>query len=105
MFVRCGHCGGTATSRMYKVVAGLEPTHEWFRPGSAAELPEGYSLNDVADHLSNGGLLLRPIGEDKWIEPTPATRAFVEREATMFQQLQQGPPSRQRRRHEERKGR
>lgn len=77
MFVTCGHCGGTASSRMYKVGAGLEPTHEWIRPKSVAELPGRYSLSSVADHLSNGGLLLRPIGKDKWIAPTPEIRAFI----------------------------
>jgi hypothetical protein len=80
MFVKCGHCGGTASSRMYKVGAGLEPTHEWFRPASADELPEGYSVASVADHLSNGGLLLRPIDGAKWIAPTPEIRAFIREE-------------------------
>jgi hypothetical protein len=90
MFVKCGHCGGTATSRMYKVGDGLEPTHEWIRPKSEAELPIGYSLASVADHLKNGGLLLRPIGEGDWLEPTPATRAFVEQEQRMFERMGSG---------------
>lgn len=80
MFVKCGHCGGTATSRMYKVGAGLEPTHEWFRPTKESDLPKGYSLRGVADHLRNGGLLLRPIGKGKWIAPTPEIRAFIREE-------------------------
>jgi len=84
MFVKCGHCGGMASSRMYKVSPGLEPTHEWFRPRTAAELPAGYTLKSVADHLRNGGLLLRPIGKGKWIKPTPEIRAFIERERQMF---------------------
>lgn len=80
MFVKCGHCGGTASSRMYKVGPGLEPTHEWFRPSSAEDLPTGYTVDGIADHLRNGGLLLRPIGKDKWIKPTPQIREFIRRE-------------------------
>ena len=87
MFVKCGHCGGLATSRMYKVGGGLEPTHEWFRPKSKRELPKGYSLRSVADHLQNGGLLLRPIGNDEWLAPTPETRAFVEGEQRRFAEM------------------
>lgn len=106
MFVRCGHCGGTASSRMYRVGEGLEPTHEWFRPKFAAELPQGYSVGSVADHLSNGGLLLRPIGEDRWLEPTPETRAFVEQEQERIKRFTQSaaPPSRQQRRYTARRG-
>jgi hypothetical protein len=92
MFVQCGNCGGTATSRMYKVEDGLKPTHEWFRPKSAKELPKRYTLASVADHLRNGGLLLRPIGKDKWLKPTPETRAFIEREQAMLRSLQSGRP-------------
>lgn len=84
MFVKCGHCGGTASSRMYKVGDGLEPTHEWFRPTSADQMPEGYSVEGVAYHLENGGLLLRPIGDGKWIRPTPEIRAFAAREQEMY---------------------
>ncbi len=82
MFTRCGHCGGVASSRMYKVGAGLEPTHEWFRPASEAELPKGYTIESVAQHLANGGLLLRPVagGKDKWIKPTPEIKAFIAEE-------------------------
>lgn len=80
MFVKCGHCGGMATSRMYKVGHGLEPTHEWFRPTSEADLPKGYSVESCSDHLSNGGLLMRPIGDGKWIAPTPEIRAFIREE-------------------------
>lgn len=106
MFVRCGHCGGTASSRMYKVGCGLEPTHEWFRPTSADDLPEGYSLASVADHLGNGGLLLRPIGDGKWIAPTPQIKEFIRREQEQFASLRAATPpqSRQQRRRAARKG-
>jgi hypothetical protein len=106
MFVKCGQCGGMATSRMYKVGLGLEPTHEWYRPTSAEDLPEGYSLASVADHLANGGLLLRPIGAGRWLEPTPETVAFVREEQVRLRALMAsgGPVSRQQRRHAERKG-
>jgi hypothetical protein len=87
MFVKCGNCGGMATSRMYKVGDGLEPTHEWFRPTSADELPEGYTNPGALDHVRRGGLLLRPIGDGKWLEPTPVTRAFIEQERAMFAAL------------------
>lgn len=89
MFTKCGHCGGTATSRMYKVDQREKPTHEWFRPKSAAELPKGYTVDSVAQHLRNGGLLLRPIGNGKWIKPTPAIREFIKRE----QEMLAGPPA------------
>lgn len=92
MFVKCGHCGETATSRMYKVGDGLEPTHEWFRPASADELPDGYTVGGVASHLENGGLLLRPIGDGKWLAPTPETIAFVESEQRMFRAMANKPP-------------
>lgn len=84
MFVKCGHCGGTASSRMYKVGPGLEPTHEWFRPSSAVDLPEDRTLKGVEDHLRHGGLLLRPIGDGEWIAPTPEIREFIRREQAMF---------------------
>lgn len=107
MFVKCGHCDGTATSRMYKVGEGLEPTHEWYRPETIDGLDPAYF-----DHLRNGGLILRPIVEDRWLAPTPATIAFVENERRIFEQMRAGqtaPPaaegmSRQQRRYEARKG-
>lgn len=91
MFVKCGHCGGMATSRMYKVGPGLDPTHEWFRPKSADELPVGYTVESVTDHLRNGGLLLRPIRGAKWIAPTPEIRAFVEDEQRRLRRLTTPP--------------
>jgi hypothetical protein len=89
MFTRCGHCGGTATSRMYKVEPGLEPTHEWFRPKSVSELPNNYSLASVTQHLANGGLLLRPVPgkKDKWIKPTPEIQAFIKDEQKRIKAL------------------
>jgi hypothetical protein len=89
MFTKCGHCGGVASSRMYKVGAGLEPTHEWFRPASEAELGPRYQLDTVTQHLLNGGLLLRPIKghKDKWIKPTPEIKAFIKDEQDRIRQL------------------
>jgi hypothetical protein len=80
MFVKCGHCGGMATSRMYKVGFGLEPTHEWFRPATVNEIPVEYRGEGSIDHLRNGGLVMRPIGDGKWFAPTPEMKAFIEDE-------------------------
>lgn len=116
MFVKCGHCDGMATSRMYRVGDGLEPTHEWFRPDSVDDIPPEYRGPGGMDHLNNGGLLLRPISDGRWLEPTPVTRAFVEREMAMLRSMGMGkalrqeredPPAlmnRQQRRHHARKG-
>lgn len=90
MFVKCGHCGGTASSRMYRVGEGLQPTHEWFRPISPYQLPKGYSLASVSDHLRNGGLLMRPIGKDQWIKPTPEIKEFIRQEQERFGELAGG---------------
>lgn len=88
MFVKCGHCGGMATSRMYKVGPGLQPTHEWFRPAALREFPENYRGPQSLDHVARGGLLLRPLGKkDEWLKPTPETQAFVEEEQRRLRQL------------------
>jgi hypothetical protein len=81
MFVKCGHCGGMATSRMYKVGDGLTPTHEWFRPKSLREIPRSYRNDGALGHIARGGLLLRSVGKkDEWLAPTPETTAFVKEE-------------------------
>lgn len=59
--VKCGNCGQFAHSKMYRVQRSLQPTHEWYRPDTLAGIPASHH-----DHLSRGGLLLRPIGEDLW---------------------------------------
>jgi hypothetical protein len=90
MFVKCGHCGGVATSRMYRTTCTPEEaTHEWFRPASELELPKGHTLESVKEHLLNGGLLLRPIKgkKDKWLKPTPAQKAFIKQEREMFERM------------------
>lgn len=58
---KCGICGGMATSKMYRVADWLEPTHEWYRPRTL----DGISPS-VYDHLSRGGLILRPIAGASW---------------------------------------
>lgn len=55
--VSCGNCGGTATSKFYRVHPGLIATHEWFRPETLDGL-EGWERQ----HVEKGGLLLRKIG-------------------------------------------
>jgi hypothetical protein len=90
MFTRCGHCGGTASSRMYKVAEGLIPTHEWFRPKNEAELKPNYEMNDaLANHLLNGGLLLRPVKgkKDRWIKPSPEIKAFITAEQKRVKEM------------------
>lgn len=82
---RCGNCGGMAQSKMYRVSDWLEPTHEWYRPASLAGVPES-----AYDHIENGGLLLRPIREDRWLpndfKPSRAIsfpRVYSEKEALL----------------------
>lgn len=52
----CPHCGGTATSRMYRVPQDLTPTMEWYRPDTL----DGLSPWTV-DHILQGGLISRWI--------------------------------------------
>jgi hypothetical protein len=60
---KCGHCGQLATSKGYRVAGHLVPTHEWHRPETLEGLV-GWQL----DHVSNGGLLMRPVagGSGDW---------------------------------------
>lgn len=89
--VGCGKCGAMAQSKMYRVSCSMEPTHEWFRP----ETLEGLSQWS-ADHVRNGGLLLRRIGggdaKDGWqtedaLPPTSDTHREV-RAAKLIEQLE-----------------
>lgn len=59
--LKCGNCGGFAHSKMYRVQPDLTPTHEWYRPEKASDVPLL-----ARDHVAKGGLVLRAIGEDKW---------------------------------------
>lgn len=60
----CGNCGGYAHSKFYRVSDSLVPTHQWYRPDSLEGI---HQMNH--DHISKGGLLLRPVagGADKWL--------------------------------------
>lgn len=60
--IKCENCGDMAKSKFYRVQNWLEPTHEWYRPTTLAGVDPKYY-----DHLGRGGLILRPIGEDKWL--------------------------------------
>lgn len=62
--LKCGNCGGFAHSKMYRVQPGLTPTHEWYRPDTIKDVPKS-----AYDHVAKGGLVLRPIGEDRWLHP------------------------------------
>lgn len=68
---KCGICGGFAQSKMYRVADWLEPTHEWYRPESLEEVPLG-----SADHIANGGLILRSIGGAGWQTGEPVKSTF-----------------------------
>ena len=63
---KCGNCGGTARSKMYRVADKLEPTHKWARPQTA----DGLSP-PVIEHIRRGGLILSPINKKraKWTLP------------------------------------
>jgi hypothetical protein len=75
--IQCPHCEAIGTpggfpykhpamrSGFYRVSPNLTPTHEWYRPDSL----EGFSAGMV-DHLSRGGLVLRPITRAT-AEPAP----------------------------------
>lgn len=67
--LKCGRCGAYAHSKMYRVADYLIPTHEWYRPESLGGVDPVYY-----DHLSNGGLILRPIsgGCGNWLPPIEA---------------------------------
>lgn len=62
---KCEHCGGEANSSMYRVPAGLIPTHEWYRPDSLDGLPP-----HSREHVLKGGLLLRPIEKPAAEQPS-----------------------------------
>ncbi|MCP3730405.1 hypothetical protein M9978_08185 [Sphingomonas sp. MG17] len=61
--VRCRSCGGEAYSKAYRVASHLTPTYEWYRPDTLDDIGPGSH-----DHLSRGGLILRPIPgmADQW---------------------------------------
>lgn len=63
--LKCEACGGMAHSKMYRVAPSLIPTHEWYRPDKLDGVDPIYF-----DHLSKGGLILRPIADGKWKLPT-----------------------------------
>ena len=55
----CRHCGGYAQSKAYRVPQDTVADYEWYRP-------DAFRPDDSAwtrDHVLNGGLLLRKIGE------------------------------------------
>lgn len=63
MLIRCTaeECDGMMTSSFYRGVApGEKATYEWYRPGKAefARLDKA-----TADHVANGGLLIRLVGD------------------------------------------
>ncbi|HEX5213295.1 MAG TPA: hypothetical protein VFW22_16340 [Pseudolabrys sp.] len=60
--VQCGNCGRDAHSKMYRVKDWLTPTHQWYRPDTLDGIDAAYH-----EHLRSGGLILRPIGEDRWL--------------------------------------
>ena len=62
---QCPNCQGEAQSSMYRVPAGLQPTHEWYRPDSLEGLPP-----HSRDHVLKGGLLLREIEQPAEQEPS-----------------------------------
>lgn len=121
----CGRCGGWAHSKFYRVADWLEPTHEWYRPDTLEGINPAY-----LEHLSKGGLILRPIGKDEWSVPPgwnadmvaakqqaknladdAQKQALVEQMADVAKagifDVKNAPAaelSRQRRRHEQRKG-
>lgn len=56
---KCHHCGGFAQSKSYRVPQDTVADYEWYRP-------DAFGPDDsvrVIDHVLNGGLLLRKIGE------------------------------------------
>lgn len=69
MFMKCkgrnGMCSGIMNSMGYPDPSGKpawlgDPTHEWYRP---EEIDDEAEDDGEADHLMNGGLLLRKIKE------------------------------------------
>lgn len=62
----CEKCGKFMQSSFYKVDQGLQPTHEWYRPGPEMRKKLSTSLAGfklLRDHVDRGGLILREIGE------------------------------------------
>ncbi|ALJ08263.1 hypothetical protein [Brevundimonas sp. DS20] len=55
----CRHCGGYAQSRSYQVPQDTVADFEWYRPD--AFTPDMKAA--TRDHILNGGLILRKIGE------------------------------------------
>ncbi len=52
----CPFCGGDTQSGFYRVPAGLQPSHEWYRPDTFEDLKP-----HTIEHILNGGLILREI--------------------------------------------
>ena len=67
----CGKCAGLAKSKFYRVADWLEPTHEWYRPETLADIPADAGPGTY-EHLGNGGLILRPINGAEWQTGDPA---------------------------------
>lgn len=112
--LKCGRCGGYAHSKMYRVQDWLEPTHEWYRPDTLDGIDPAYF-----DHLSRGGLILRPVEgrPDEWQLPPVKGEVSEARRAEMIhameehlaraeaaaKEMRKEPMSRQQRRHQARK--
>lgn len=81
--VSCGNCKAMAKSKFYRVVDSLIPTHEWFRPETIDGLTQW-----SADHVGNGGLLLRKIGggdsKEGWHEPASKEKLIEEWEGRLI---------------------
>lgn len=54
-------CQGTMFSQFYRVDQHLVPTHEWFTPRTAGERRRWLRDPYTADHVKQGGLLLREV--------------------------------------------
>lgn len=52
-------CGLDRTSAFYNCDQTLTPTHEWYRPGRRQKLVKAFR-----EHVHNGGLLIREIGDE-----------------------------------------
>lgn len=89
--LKCGNCGAYAHSKFYRVSSRLQPTHEWYRPDSMVGIDPAY-----AEHISKGGLILRPLGDrpDCWLDPSPneqinaeAARAMQSRDMALASKM------------------